>query len=71
MDGFMAVVVLCLLILVCALIHEVCKLKSDVADLEYEVTNQKLEYRGDIKRLNGKLNFIKACREEGEIDEFV
>lgn len=71
MDTFIYIVVLCLVILVCALIHELAKAKDDIADLEYEVTQQKLEYRKEIKALKSQLNFIKMCREEGEIDEFV
>lgn len=65
------ILVLCLLILTCALVHETGKLKDDIADLEYESTQQKLEYRKEIKTLKGKLNFIKMCREEGEIDDIV
>ncbi len=71
MDTFMYVVVLCLFILVCALIHELGKAKNDIHDLEYEVTQQKLEYRKEIKALKSQLNFIKMCREEGEIDDIV
>ena len=71
MDIFIYIVVLCLLILDCALIHENGKLKADVHDLEYEVTEIKLECRKEIKHIKGQLNFIKMCREEGEIDDIV
>lgn len=65
MDGFMTIVVLCLFILVCALIHELGKAKADICDLEYEITQQKLEYRREIKTLKNQLNFIKFYREAG------
>lgn len=51
MDIFLYIVVACLFILVCALIHELLKAKDDIADLEYETTAMKLEYRKEIKAL--------------------
>lgn len=67
--NFIYLALLCLFILVCALIHEVVKMKEDIHELEREVTDIKLEMRGEIKRINGKLAFIKYCREEGAIDD--
>ena len=56
MDAFAYIIILCLFILDCALIHELIKARADISDLEYEVTEQKLEYRGSIKRIEGKIS---------------
>lgn len=69
MDGLFYILVLALLILVCALIHELSKAKDDIGDLEYEITQQKLEYRREIKALKNQLNFIRSCRAEGDIED--
>lgn len=67
--SFFYLALLCLFILVCALIHELIKAKEDIHELEREVTEIKLELRGEIKHIKGKLAFIKYCREEGAIDD--
>lgn len=72
MDTFVYIVVLCLVILVCALIHELSKAKDDIADLEYEVTQQKLEYRREIKNLKEEkiiYNNYKVLLDDNKIPE--